>query len=161
MSAKNGYVIDAAGNAFPLNTPNAQMIEGKKLAEILLEIYPVGSIYLSVNSTSPASLFGGTWTQLKGRFLLACGNNGDGWDYSAGSVGGEPAHQLTADEMPYHQHYTALGYESVSAGSDKWVAAWNYYNDGVSGNITGGVGGNGWHNNMPPYLAVYMWKRVS
>ena len=43
--------------------------------EILNIIYPVGSIYMSTNSTNPSTLFGGTWKQIKDRFLLACGDS--------------------------------------------------------------------------------------
>ena len=61
--------------------------------------FPIGSIYLSVNSTSPASLFGGTWEKIKDKFLLASGDT-----YSAGATGGEATHTLTIEEMPSHSH---------------------------------------------------------
>ena len=75
-----------------------------------LQAYPVGSIYMSVNSTSPASLFGGTWEQIKGRFLIGTGkpeNNDDGtspgnYNYAAGSKGGEATHKLSINEIPSH-----------------------------------------------------------
>ncbi len=74
------------------------------------KIYPVGSIYMSVNSTSPATLFGGTWTQLKDRFLVGAGNS-----YSVNATGGATSqsytpkgsvgsHTLTVSEMPRHGH---------------------------------------------------------
>lgn len=69
------------------------------IKDIINIVYPVGSIYMSVNSTSPASLFGGTWERIKDRFLLAAGDT-----YSAGSTGGEAQHTLTVDEMPSHYH---------------------------------------------------------
>ena len=59
---------------------------------ILDKIHPVGSIYISENSTSPATLFGGTWERVKDRFLLAAGDT-----YSAGSTGGSATHTLTVD----------------------------------------------------------------
>lgn len=62
-----------------------------------LAAYPVGAIYISTVSTSPASLFGGTWEQIRGRFLLAADDT-----YTAGSSGGEAAHALTVNEMPPH-----------------------------------------------------------
>ena len=62
-------------------------------------IYPIGSIYLSVNSTSPQQLFGGEWEQIKDKFLLSAGDT-----YSGGSEGGEAAHTLTVEEMPSHNH---------------------------------------------------------
>ena len=83
----------------------------------VLDAYPVGSIYMSVNSTSPASLFGGTWEQLKDRFLLGAGDT-----YTNGSTGGESTHTLTVDEMPSHTHSQSMA-TSVGAwgqaGSDK------------------------------------------
>ena len=62
-------------------------------------IYPIGSIYLSVNSVDPSTLFGGTWEKIKDKFLLS-----DGDTYSIGSTGGEATHTLTIDEMPSHNH---------------------------------------------------------
>lgn len=50
-----------------------------------LEIFPVGSIYTSINSTNPATLFGGTWEQIQGRFLLSASSS-----YAAGDTGGQP-----------------------------------------------------------------------
>ena len=62
-------------------------------------IYPVGAIYISVNSTSPGTLFGGSWERIQDRFLLSAGSS-----YSAGSTGGSATHTLTASEMPSHTH---------------------------------------------------------
>ena len=120
-------------------------------------VYPVGSIYMSVNSTSPASLFGGTWSQLKDRFLLACGDT-----YSNGATGGEATHKLTVAEMPAHTHtgkvYNTDGHYS---GSMHETRAWSDTSGTSELQITNSVGGNGAHNNMPPYLAVYIWKRTA
>jgi microcystin-dependent protein len=101
-------------------------------------IYPVGSIYMSVNSTSPATLFGGTWEMIEGRFLLASGGG-----YSAGSTGGEAAHTLTIDEMPLHHHSGSTdsgGSHSHSYGSGKYVHLTTDGDTGAdtySGNISG------------------------
>lgn len=68
---------------------------------ILNSCYPKGSIYMSMDSTSPSTLFGGTWEPLdEGRVLIGCNDT-----YSAGSTGGEFTHTLTVDEMPTHTHY--------------------------------------------------------
>ena len=75
--------------------------------------YPVGSIYLSVNSTNPGTIFGGSWEQIKDRFLLACGST-----YSNGSTGGESTHKLTVDEMPSHNHQQRVQNTSGYGGSD-------------------------------------------
>ena len=118
----------------------------------LLMVYPVGSIYISVNSTSPASLFGGTWEILNDVFLLAAGSYAD-----AGTFGGEAAHTLTVDEMPAHSHSVPnmSGYDTGT----EWVGQ-----NGTAAPQTRSTninGGGAAHNNMPPYMAVYMWKRVA
>ena len=163
-------------------------------------IYPVGSIYMSVNSTSPSTLFGGTWEQLQDRFLLGASSN-----YTAGGTGGEATHTLTKDEMPSHTHtqnshnhtqnaHSHTSYNSnynfvevekntnlmLSAGrqassgshhymySDKQNAVAEYSNTAnatatnQSATATNQNSGGGQaHNNMPPYLSVYMWKRTA
>ena len=119
-------------------------------------IYPVGAIYMSVSSTSPATLFGGSWTQLKDRFLLAVGDTYK----SAGLIGGEADHTLTVAEMPSHRHGASEGQFHVytgSNGADTVSGGTNF----KSIQYTAYVGDGGAHNNMPPYLAVYMWKRIA
>lgn len=128
---------------------------------ILDNVYPVGSIYLSVNSTNPGNLFGGTWEQIQGRFLFGMNSS-----YPAGSTGGEITHKLTAAEMPTHAHYMASG----NAGGDgTWTPdVGSYLIDSVTKNTTtwwaqmgmNNAGGSEAHNNMPPYLSVYIWKRT-
>lgn len=117
---------------------------------------PVGCLYMSFESTSPATLFGGSWTQLKDRFLLAVGDTYT----SAGLTGGETTHTLTVAEMPSHSHVQYVG-----TGSGTWGVRADYNTDAncaqfVQGN-TSSVGDGGAHNNMPPYLTVYMWKRIA
>lgn len=123
--------------------------------------YPVGSIYLSVNDTSPAEIFGGTWEQLKDRFLLAAGDA-----YAAGSTGGEAQHTLTTEEMPAHSHSkNGAKFLSDTGKTGGFGAAIRTVTDDyVAGLISPSeamTGGSKSHNNMPPYLAVYMWKRVA
>ena len=72
-------------------------------------IYPIGSIYMSVNSTNPGTLFGGTWSQLKDRFLLGAGNT-----YTNGNTGGAATVTLTVNRMPKHSHTI---YRSTETGS--------------------------------------------
>ena len=116
------------------------------------EPYPVGSIYISVNNTNPSTLFGGTWVQLKDRFLLGAGDT-----YSNGATGGEAEHTLTIDEMPSHSHSYKIGAtNSNHSGSD----GYHYLAQNNNAN-TGSTGGDQPHNNMPPYLVVYMWKRTA
>ena len=123
-----------------------------------LSTYPVGSIYMSANSTSPASIFGGTWEQLKDRFLLGAGST-----YTAGNTGGSATHTLTASEMPKHSHTTTIS--AANSGGYGLTQATAYADrvalvDGGATN-TGTSGSGSAHNNMPPYLVVYMWKRTA
>lgn len=118
--------------------------------------YPIGSIYLSVNSTNPETIFGGKWEQIKDRFLLACGNT-----YKNGNIGGSATHKLTVDEMPSHNHQQRVQNSSGYGGADGQEAGTGWGGDSHYANWNQNTGGGKAHNNMPPYLAVYMWKRVS
>ena len=129
------------------------------MQSILSAAYPIGSIYLSLNDTDPAELFGGIWEQIKDAFLLTAGDV-----YTAGETGGESEHTLTVEEMPTHTHPVKsavaggnnIGYAKVSASGnvDDPPTMWT---TGVATT----VGGSQPHNNMPPYLAVYAWKRTA
>ena len=153
-------------------------------------IYPVGSIYMSVNSTSPEVLFGGTWEQIQGKFLLGMSSS-----YPAGSTGGEATHKLTEAEIPSHRHsIPSLSGSAASdgahthnvsggAGSGGSSAGLESYGSGYSSfrtisnaaqsagshthtvtttaSNTGYTGSGSAHNNMPPYLSVYIWKRTA
>lgn len=133
--------------------------------------YQVGDLYITTSATSkPAAIFGGTWEQIKDRFLLAAGDT-----YAAGSTGGEATHTLTADEMPKHRHDIYAEYSS----GDIAVPMWGTYSKNISGDnyieqrwdenspvqaFAYGLttaGNNAAHNNMPPYLAVYIWRRIA
>lgn len=117
--------------------------------------YPVGAIYLSVTDVNPAALFGGTWERIGGRFLLGADST-----YAAGSTGGEATHQLTTAEMPSHNH--TLDNYNTTGGTTSFMTVQANDKKGYSGNVnTLYTGGNQPHNNMPPYLAVYMWKRTA
>ena len=157
----------------------------------MLKIYPVGSIYTSTTSTNPATLFGGGWERITGRFLLACNDSGT---YIAGNTGGEVDVTLTVDQIPSHSHDAPQGSSkaddyvfevsrtnslattgrnqiTTSSNSGRYVNAANInaadsigmddVNAADSTKSTKTTGGSKAHNNMPPYLAVYVWKRVS
>lgn len=137
-------------------------------------IYPIGSVYISVNEINPSTLFGGEWEQIKDKFLLSAGDT-----YSAGATGGEATHTLTVDEMPSHKHeiyqhvngynfavvtgYGDAGGSKIAMGANGGVSNL----DPGSGDTARGLvnswytGGSQAHNNMPPYIAVYMWKRIA
>ena len=157
-------------------------VHGKKLIDY---IYPIGSIYLSVNSTSPATLFGGSWTQLKDRFLLGAGST-----YSSGATGGAATHKLSVVEMPSHAHDTPFFNNMTNNGEMKsdfigvfgkgvtasqalkdtgqtstmemwWINQTNTAEGNEWAYLTSAKGSGSAHNNMPPYLVVYMWKRTA
>lgn len=139
-------------------------------------IYPVGSIYMSVNVTNPKELFGGTWERIRGRFLLGASNS-----YAAGSRGGEATHTLTDDEMPTHGNHLMQGsmYQELDDTESSYRSNTLYLSKNAltsTGSINRGwkdwnggemypagklKGGGQAHNNMPPYLAVYIWKRTA
>lgn len=124
---------------------------------------------MSTNNNSPQSFLGGTWERIQNRFLLAAGSS-----YAAGSTGGEATHKLGLGEMPSHSHpvrvyggVSSSGYSNVAKAGSNYVTATStsVTASGTSYSVTNiGTGDNGSgraHNNMPPYLAVYIWKRTA
>lgn len=127
-------------------------LNGKTLFDF---IYPIGSIYITANSTNPSVLFGGYWIQIKDKFLLACGDT-----YAAGSTGGEATHTLTIAEMPSHAHNDGTAADRGINAEDGGVSAVVYWENSQGTRTTTYVGGGEAHNNMPPYMAVYVWMRM-
>lgn len=149
-----------------------------------LTAYPVGSIYMSINPTNPGTLFGGTWQALdEGRVLI-----GAGAAHPAGEKGGEETHTLTTSEMPAHTHSGSASSSgshshSVYRGSrtNERRCVPEYADTGHflfgSGDVSLGTtqsggshshslsinntGGGAAHNNMQPFLSVYMWTRTA
>ena len=135
------------------------------LQKLIVEtIYPIGSIYMSVQNVNPSILFGGTWEKIEDRFLLAAGASYPATYDSNGIANnkdGEETHTLTIDEMPSHNHkegqYLLKNNETASLYSH--VTNWsNHYGDEKV--TTSSSGGGQAHNNMPPYLVVNVWYRV-
>jgi len=159
------------------------------VARLFDAIYPVGSVYISVNSTSPQTLFGGTWVQLQDRFLL-----GAGATYSNGATGGSKDAIAVSHEHTITQNVGGTigygnwgviygnGYGSAPGEVTGNIGLEESYNSGI-GNWAGGgnaqrgrnvyaryripdvalasAGESGVDKNMPPYLVVYMWKRTA
>lgn len=177
-SNNNNFSLDSEGNlvvkTLTVGEKKEEETPSLNKEEVCNMIYPVGSVYVSVNSASPSTLFGGTWEQLKDRFLLGAGNS-----YGNGTTGGEASHTLTINEMPSHTHTQnphghsarAKGFNGTSNANGYYMLRRNRNDDGyddVSANAAipatatnQNTGGSASHNNMPPYLVVYMWKRVS
>lgn len=148
---------------------------------ILLAAHPVGSIYQSTVETSPAKLFGGVWKRISGRFLYA-----EDATHTAGSTGGTETHTLTAPELPVISGVIEAGAGSSGSGTANGHGAlrsasgvfstnrqchyaydsadktfWTPTDTDAWQQVNMSFGGGKAHNNMPPYLAVYMWKRTA
>lgn len=159
----------------------------KLLSDIL---YPIGSIYMSVNSTSPATLFGGTWKQIEGRFLYCTTTSKTtGGDTITGKATGNTGDTtLTIANIPSHRHYGIYG--ELTAGSTEGADRMYYHNnsltssgvaEGTKSSIRGintdydlftGLTGNGKSHShtlnshthtqsLPPYFTVYCWYRTA
>lgn len=180
------YGFDKNGEMY-FNSNGPYYQEGVSLFDY---IYPVGSIYLTMNEENPSTRLGGTWKQIaQGRTLIGAGNdieanntnwagelNNDSYSFWAGEMGGQFRHKLTVDELASHYH-TGLDwqggipfiYTGDNSGSDEVFdlagsGIYRYYNYNYSHTkkfTTGSVGGSQTHNIMQPYLAVYIWQRTA
>lgn len=120
--------------------------------------YPIGSICMFKTNIDPNEMYGGTWVRIKGKFIFGADDD----TYPLGSEGGEAKHTLTVDEMPSHNHkYNAerSGYEGGTLGGIKVSYGTAYDNVEVNGILN--TGGGQPHNNMPPYVAFYIWAKVA
>ena len=138
------------------------------------KIYPVGSIYISTSSTNPSTIYGGTWERYgQGKTLV--GLNESETEFSTvNKIGGEKTHTLTVNEMPSHNHdfrYStdnAVTFYNAGVGKDGTYTGDNFL--GFSNSVSlfasyvvvlSNTGSSQPHNNLQPYITVYMWKRVS
>lgn len=160
----NANELAIAANAEAIQTLESGIQLGSiSISDLLLMAHPVGSIYMTTSSTSPAQTFGGTWERIKGAFIWGI-EDGE----QAGVTGGEKTHTLTTDEMPSHVHAPnqwvqvmspggntgTMGQTGTKTGSYKdFVSAQNYNSSAV--------GGGQPHNNMPPYYGAYVWRRTA
>lgn len=119
-------------------------------------VYPIGSIYISVVSTNPNTLFGfGTWTAFgTGRTLVGVDTGQTEFD-TVEETGGSKTHTLTVAEMPAHTHTTAV---AGPTNADFGIGRTEVGSNPVTSSSTGGGGA---HNNLQPYITVYMWKRTA
>lgn len=186
----DGQHASNASGSIPINNGtlnsnlNADKLDGYHFGDILTAVYPVGAIYMSTVSTSPATLFGGTWSAIgAGTFLNAAGSG-----YTAGGTGGSDTHShatpnhahttanmtLSLAQIPYHRHVGEYVYNPAFSGAGyyAYMLSGNRVDNGVVG-YTGGGGSHGHGNtgnaapttnsssSLPPYLSVYMWKRTA
>ena len=160
--------------------------------------WPIGSVFINVTSTSPATLLGfGTWSAFgAGRVLV--GQNGADTDFDVGEeTGGAKTVTLTSAEMPIHTHVQnahthiqdvhthvqnsfaprivnsgtagTVGVQGASTASNANASnaattATNQNTTATNQNATAvnqNAGSGGAHNNLQPYIVVYMWKRTA
>lgn len=132
-------------------------------------IYPIGSIYINTNEINPSMIFGGTWERIQGRYLMGAGtpsqNTYDGFgmltandlklNFQPATLG-EYAHTLTINEIPPHSHTIGI------AANDGWNNSIKCAGTPDTTNRqTWSAGGGNAHNNLPPTIVVYMWKRIA
>ena len=180
--------LDVGGDMYVSGTLDSTTINGRAIKQngrtLLDMFYPVGSIFLSVNSTNPESYMGGKWSRFgNGRALVGVDETDSSFSYSS-KTGGAKTHTLSKSEMPRHSHETrdVNGHKGYfwawSAGGHPSPTLWI-----PGGNVSGGAmprGGNplmskqSWegytttdvgdgraHNNLQPYITVYMWRRTA
>lgn len=165
---------------------DGSVLEGKEFGSGTATVDPldkfeIGVIYHFAIDVNPPEKYGGKWEKINGRILIGTGTpeaNSDGtspgsYDYELNIKGGEAAHALTVNELAGHDHgpgpsgsnwtpnahYSRQLFAPNGQGTH-YVLSMQAADNYVQGN-TGKTGGNQAHNNMPPYLAVNMWKRVS
>ena len=159
---------DSGGEVTPSLATGITAVEVWDLVKsaALDSIYPVGAIYTAITSGSPATVFGGTWVSFgQGRVMVGHDDAAEpDTDFVAGStdgsavlVGGAKTHTLLIEEMPSHTH-TINGIENPSgSGANGSSDGASSFTNSLTTNATGGGVA---HNNLQPYVVVYMWKRT-
>ena len=146
---------------------DSQVIERvkKECTKYFLDLcWPVGSYYWTNNSSSPETLFGGSWTRIYGKFVYAADSN-----RTVNSTGGQERLTLSINEIPSHNHKSYYGRKfllsygsyGVNSSGDKKVCDWNTSIQNDPSEYTAYTGGGSSHENMPPYIAAYCWRRTS
>ncbi len=172
ISPDNVYVGDTEptdSNVECWISPSGKM----DLSSLWDQIYPVGSIYTSINATNPSTLFGGVWEQIaSGRTLVGVDTSQTEFN-TVKKTGGSKTVALTVSQMPSHTHEIKSGdgadmqFMGYAPETNTTGGETNYYfkYDGVTSNpkkyITNGLTGEGQaHNNLQPYFTCYFWLRT-
>lgn len=135
-------------------------------ADIGNALYPVGSIYMSVNNTNPSTFFGGTW-EAWGAGKVPVGVDTADTDFATvEKTGGEKTHILTESEMPKHSHGLPTFYSNPEKENITFADSAFNADKASDGNVSNGgqvisAGGGQAHNNLQPYITCYMWKRIN
>ena len=140
----------------------------------LLDVYPVGSVYISTVDVSPGLLFGGSWVRIVNKFLLAASNPNGTVTYAGGDTGGRSSYKLSQAQLPdcdlkavYSTDNKKTWKDGVLGASgsstrEDFLGFTNTIGDASVYTVRLRTGGSGESiDNMPPYLAVYMWKRTA
>lgn len=137
---------------------------------ILQKIYPVGGLYFSTLSTNPNTILGfGTWSIFGAGKTLVSVNSADADFNTVEKVGGAKTVALTTGQLPLHQHNiriqwhdTASTVNTLMAGATATSAGGANGNAGIdrAGSLTGTTGSGSPHNNLQPYITIYIWKRT-
>lgn len=141
-----------------------QNVIKKVIKKVVLDTYfPVGSLYLTVGSENPNYTIGGTWIRFgNGRTLVGVDTNDSKFN-KVMKTGGEKTHKLTINEMPSHSHrFKAWAWGYTRAGAANYCAdqSMQYDNFEDNGSHIANTGGGQAHNNLQPYITVYMWRRT-
>lgn len=166
LSNSNGILLFDAAAVCQVDFSNKKWYHE---ATFFDKIYPIGSVHITTNSVNPSNYFDGEWERIQDTFLLASGTT-----YENGATGGSATVTLTASQsgVPQHTHtyaHTDTTYKANTTSRKPGTStAANYVTSitGTANNTTKTSNNNNAqnaaeaHNNMPPYLAVYMWERV-
>ena len=168
----NSNTTNIENNTLSINNSKQEL--ESKINSNFDKVYPVGSIYISTSSANPSTIYGGTWERYgQGKTLV--GLNESETEFSTvNKIGGEKTHTLTVNEMPSHNHdfrYStdnAVTFYNAGVGKDGTYTGDNYlgFSNSVSlfasyAVVLSNTGSSQPHNNLQPYITVYMWKRVS
>ena len=168
----NSNTTNIENNTLSINNSKQEL--ESKINSNFDKVYPVGSIYISTSSANPSTIYGGTWERYgQGKTLVGL-NESETEFNTINKTGGEKTHTLTINEMPSHNHdfrYStdnAVTFYNAGVGKDGTYTGDNYL--GFSNSVSlfasyvvvlSNTGSSQPHNNLQPYITVYMWKRVS
>jgi hypothetical protein len=164
------------------NDNSIPTLESPLIRQILLAAHPVGSYYWSSEGTDPSILFGGTWKQITEKFVFAAGSS-----YVVNQTGGAATVTLSNSNLPSHAHNVYLWVNAGTLGINKYMASstatvyatgWNGHQppygswktsgfscaqsgQGDQSGVTSFSGDGTAHNNMPPYIVAYCWRRTA
>ena len=145
-----------------INTDVTNIKNGTNIENIMLANYPVGSIYLSVDSANPSTKFGGTWVAWgAGRVPVGVDTTDQAFN-TVEKKSGEKVHILTQSELPPTLNFKtdSIGFQVYGEGTNQGEEVGTAFGSNTTMNLINSGGGVG-HNNLQPYITCYMWKRTA